>query len=403
MITHWKAQLNILWIGQAVLMAMLAMSLPYWPLYIRALGSYSPQEVRFWSMIIYLAPFVSSIFSSPLWGKIGDRYGYKQMVIRAALGLWLTQTLILFSHSVALIFIIRLLQGILAGFIVAAQAWGLSICPHNERGATMGKLQSATAVGNLFGPVLGGVIATYAGYHTIFTSSSVLCALVTLLFVFFLQNTAPLTTVSTSQEKEKPKTSLSGLHQAILAILTTIVFLQLARQMITPVFALFVTEQLKGNDMTIGILYAATGLMIFLTAPLWGKYFDKKTTQGIPAHNTIILLLLTSAVVQMLQAYVQTVSSIFVLRLIWGVCLGGLLPVLLNLLIDKKNEEQKGLFLGLGNSATKLGNLLGILVGALIEGFFGFTHSFLITAIVYLLAAAIVYAITPHRQPVAVK
>lgn len=65
--TSWKTQLHILWFGQAILIAMLAMSLPYWPLYIAKLGDFTPKEIRFWSAAIYIAPFVSSIISSPFW------------------------------------------------------------------------------------------------------------------------------------------------------------------------------------------------------------------------------------------------------------------------------------------------------------------------------------------------
>ena len=163
--TSWQTQINILWLGQALLMAMLAMSLPYWPLYIATLGNFSALEIRYWSAAIYLAPFISSTFSSPFWGRMGDKHGYKPMVIRACLGILITQTLILFVSNVELIFIIRLLQGALAGFISAAQAWALGISPESHRGATIGKLQAATAIGNLFGPLTGGVIATFAGYR----------------------------------------------------------------------------------------------------------------------------------------------------------------------------------------------------------------------------------------------
>src|SRR3990167_4230166 len=104
--TSWKTQINIMWIGQAILMAMMAMSLPYWPLYITQLGGFSPLEIRYWSAAIYLAPFISATFSSPFWGRMGDKRGYKPMVMRACLGLLITQTCILLVSNVFLIFVI---------------------------------------------------------------------------------------------------------------------------------------------------------------------------------------------------------------------------------------------------------------------------------------------------------
>lgn len=390
----WKTQLNILWLGQAILMAVMAMSLPYWPLYISTLGHYSPQEIRYWSAAIYIAPFISSTFSSPLWGKLGDSYGYKPMVIRACVGLFITQTLILFFSNVFLIFIFRLLQGVLAGFIVAAQAWALAISPDSERGATIGKLQSATAVGNLMGPLLGGVIATFAGYQSIFSLSSVICAAITILFYYFLQDATSGDKLS-NEESSSTFSGLLHLQKSVLSILLVIIFIQTARAVITPIFALFVTEKLGGNDMTVGILYAATGLMIFISAPWWGKLFDKIIHLPHHVYNLIVVLLFICAILQGIQAYATTPTETFILRILWGVCLGALLPVLLRLLADTSERQQQGLFLGFGNSATKLGNLIGIILGAVVETQFGYTNTFIATALFYILSCVLILAIKP--------
>ncbi len=388
-IKYWKNQLHILWLGQAVLMTMLAMSLPYWPLYIAKLGKYTNSEIHFWSAAIYAAPFITSVLSSPLWGKIGDKHGYKPMVIRACLGLFITQTLILFFSNVVLIFIFRLLQGLLAGFIVAAQAWALAITPKEAQGATMGKLQSATAIGNLLGPLLGGVIASFFGYHAIFSGSSLICALITIFFAIFLIN--PIIekktihhTISTSLA------SPSAWHITVISFLLVIALMQLARAMITPTFSLFVTEQLGGSDITVGILYAATGFMVFLTASFWGGFFDKRINKGYSIHFIIALLLLSCSLLQFLHAYVASLSGIFILRILSGICLGALLPILLRLLAEQGESYERGSFLGLGNSANKLGNLLGILIGAYMELQFGYANSFLLASLLYLIGAMLI-------------
>ncbi|CAN5282202.1 rhizoferrin export MFS transporter FslB [soil metagenome] len=397
--TTWKTQINILWFGQVILMAMLAMSLPYWPLYIAKLGQFSPQEIRFWSAAIYAAPFVTSIICAPLWGRLGDRHGYKPMVIRACLGLFITHTLILCFASVYWIFLFRLLQGVLAGFIVTAQAWALAISPDEQRGATIGKLQSATAIGTLAGPLMGGIIATVGGYQAIFSSSSIICAIVTIVFFCCLQNTPKANKdIAVTEKKDRKKNTLfSRLQQQALSILLIIIIIQLARQIITPVFALFVTEQLHGNDISVGILYAAPGLMVFFTASYWGKYFDKVISAGHQVYNSIATLLFISAVIQVLHAYANTLISVCILRLLWGICLGALMPVLLRLLLDN-NADEKGLFLGFGNSATKFGNLIGVLLGATVELYFGYVNTFLMTAMLYLIAVGVILYLKPVKS-----
>lgn len=378
--TSWQTQINILWLGQAIMMAMMGMSLPYWPLYIAALGEFTPLEVRYWSAAIYLAPFLTSMISVPLWGKMGDKQGYKRMIVRAAFGFCLTQALILMVSNVTLIFLIRLLQGLLAGFITAAQSFALTIGPNEQRSSIIGKLQAATAIGNLVGPFLGGVIATFASYQAIFSSSVYISFAMILLFMLFLEADEN----KKVSKKESVPFSIKHFMQWLLFI---IVLIQIARAAITPIFALFVTEKLGGNDMTVGTLYAATGLMIFLSAPLWGKYFDYLTNQNKDPSPLLILILFASALLQALHTLADSATMIFILRLLWGICLGALLPVLLRLLVDNDKTNQHGMTLGIGNSATKLGNLLGILLGALIEAHFGYTISFLMNAFLYIIAA----------------
>lgn len=403
--TSWQAQIRILWIGQVIILAMLTMSMPYWPLYIAELGQFTPQQIRFWSAAIYIAPFVTSIISGPLWGRLGDKHGYKPMVIRACLGLFITQVLIMLVTNVAWIFAFRLLQGVLAGFVVAAQAWALSISPTTQKGATLGKLQAATAISALIGPLLGGMIATIAGYHAIFSWSSFICVLITLMFFCCLQNTAAgkNETVTTTKKSalSLKKQLLMLLQQHLLAILMVMILIQLARQAIMPVFALFVTEQLAGNAMSVGMLYAAPGVMIFITAAYWGKYFDKLLSAGQQVYGSIIGLLFLSALLQALHAYADSIYAMLILRLLWGVCLGALAPVLLRLLVDTTSKQDQGLFLGLGNSATKLGNLLGILLGALIESYFGYFSTFMFIASLYIVAGFIVYAKRSVLSPTA--
>jgi MFS family permease len=387
---NWKRQLNILWVGQALLMAAMAMSLPYWPLYIETLADLSPTEVRYWSAAIYLAPFLTAFLSAPLWGRLGDKYGYKSMVIRASLGLFLTQALIFISTDVVIIFLIRLLQGALAGFIVAAQAWGLAITPANQQSKTLGKLHAATAVGGLCGPLLGGLIATIWGYQTIFLAAVIISSIISFAFILFLQN--PRTQPSLASQKTSSRSLKSVFFKPLLlTLLLAVLLAQIARNLFTPLFALFVTENLGGNDLFVGILYGGTGLMVLLCAPLWGKLFDYFFSINKSLYNLLGGILFAAAVIQVLHAFTFSLYGIFILRLLWGVCLAAILPLLLKMITGNVLAIQRGEYLGWGNSASKLGEMLGVVSGAILESYLGFSTSFLVTAMIYFVAAGVIW------------
>ena len=80
--------------------------------------------------------------------------------------------------------------------------------------------------------------------------------------------------------------------------------------------------------------------------------------------------------------------------------LGALLPVLIRFLVDNAKNNERGMILGFGNSAVKFGNLLGILLGALVEAHFGYTTSFLMNALLYVFAGVIILAYIKPLQTV---
>lgn len=73
-----------------------------------------------------------SLFLSSLWGNLGDKYGRKLMMIRATFGLAIAQIIIGFSQDINQLFIGRLLQGGLSGFLPAAMALIASNTPEEK-------------------------------------------------------------------------------------------------------------------------------------------------------------------------------------------------------------------------------------------------------------------------------
>lgn len=83
----WRTNFRVLWCGQFFAIAGLTVMVPLLPFYLEQLGASDPQSVRFWTGLALAAPAFSLGLASPLWGKLGDRWGRKWMVVRALFGL----------------------------------------------------------------------------------------------------------------------------------------------------------------------------------------------------------------------------------------------------------------------------------------------------------------------------
>ncbi|KPK88821.1 MAG: hypothetical protein AMJ94_13980 [Deltaproteobacteria bacterium SM23_61] len=155
----WKRNLYSLWAVEFLAVLGIALVLPFLPFYVRELGVRELEDVKRWSGFIYAAPFFLAVFTGPLWGWLGDRYGRRMMLIRAVFGFAVTSLLMAFAQNVTQLFFLRLIQGGVAGFIAATLAIVATTTPREHMGYAMGILQTSLTTGGIIGPLVGGVLA----------------------------------------------------------------------------------------------------------------------------------------------------------------------------------------------------------------------------------------------------
>lgn len=174
-------------------------------------------------------------------------------------------------------------------------------------------------------------------------------------------------------------------------MLGVIVLIQAAKMMPQPFYALYVADILHAPAWLIGASYAASAATLALSAPLWGRLFDRHQ----PAHTLRVIEWVTwaCALTQVFTAVASEWMGFIASRLLWGVWQGALLPVAYTLIANTVASSQQGFALGLGNSAAKAGALCGALIGGIGMGLIGLAHSFWLVALTYALAALGIRAI----------
>ena len=90
--------------------------MPFLPLYISELGVSDVGEIAFWSgLTLGATPAVTAI-SAPLWGRVGDRYGSKILVVRSLVAFSLTKAAMAFVTAPWQLVALRGLLGVFAGY-----------------------------------------------------------------------------------------------------------------------------------------------------------------------------------------------------------------------------------------------------------------------------------------------
>lgn len=122
--------------------------------------------------------------AAPLGGKLVDRYGYLMiipMLVLMSISLWL----ISFSTNLWTLLIAAVVGAF--GYGAAgpvARSMAMNVVPENRRGAASSTLFVASDIGQLVGPIVGGLLVSAFGYGTMFRIAPVWIVLAVVLLLF---------------------------------------------------------------------------------------------------------------------------------------------------------------------------------------------------------------------------
>jgi EmrB/QacA subfamily drug resistance transporter len=137
-----------------------ATALPHIVADLGGLASYS------WVFSIFL---LAQAITIPIYGKLGDLYGRRKLLLIAISIFVGSSALCGFAHSMGQLVAFRGLQGIGAGGLVPlVQAVVGEIVPPRDRGKYQGLISSAYAASAVMGPAVGGLIVDNASWRWIF-------------------------------------------------------------------------------------------------------------------------------------------------------------------------------------------------------------------------------------------
>jgi len=109
--------------------------------------------------VLFSAFAIAQLLSSPIWGRVSDRYGRRPALIAGLTGAFFAYLVFGFARSLWLLFVCRTVQGLGGGTTGVAQAYVADTMEPNERAKALGWLSAATSAGVSIGAVLGSLAA----------------------------------------------------------------------------------------------------------------------------------------------------------------------------------------------------------------------------------------------------
>ncbi|SCA92556.1 Multi-drug resistance efflux pump PmrA homolog [Lactococcus piscium] len=373
---NWRRNLSIAWFGTFFTSASISLVMPFMALYVQKLGARGNAVELFTGLSIGISALASGLVA-PIWGRLADQYGRRVMMIRASIVMTFTMSALAFVPNVWWLLVMRLLNGIFAGYIPNSTALIASQIPREKSGYALGILSTGMIGGSLIGPSIGGFFAQIVGMENVFLITGSILLLVTVLTIFFVkEDFTPIEKVdllTTKQVFERVPN-----QQILYGLFITSFILQLTVQSVSPILTLYI-RQLNGHSgnllMISGFIVSAVGLSEMLSSGTLGKIGDK-----IGSHRLIIIGLVYSLVVYVPMAFVKTPLQLGILRFLLGFGSGALVPSVNSLLSRITPPEGISRIFSFNQMFMNFGQVAGPLLGSAIAGYISYQAVFIATS-----------------------
>lgn len=352
----------VLWIGVFFCSTAYSIVIPFLPLFLRnELGIQNHLET--WSGFVYGITFLASSLIAPFWGSLADKYGRKPMLLRSGLSLSVLYFVTYFVHNPYELIVIRIFQGLLAGYVPSAIAMVGTNTPENKVGYALGVMATSGAVGSIVGPLVGGVVSRWVGNREAFLVSGFVVLIAFLIAWIWakeenFQRSAQRTSVMDSLKE-------LGHNRLLMSVFGLVTVVSMSVMVLEPLLTLYVIElgvNQTEASLTAGIIFSAVGIATALASPRWGKL---GTNFGY--GKMLFIGLLGGGIGNLLQLAFHHYVSFGILRFLYGLFFAAVYPSLNALIVKLTEPSFRGRAFGLNQSA----NQLGVMIGPMLGGFLG--------------------------------
>ncbi len=360
-----------------VVMTGLGITIPVLPFYVervaRAVGASHRSAVLHLELLTGVYALMQLIFA-PLWGRWSDRFGRKPLLLIGIAGYVVAPLLFGLARSLWLLYIARLIGGILASAMLpVSAAYVVDMTSDDARGRGMAWLGAAASLGVVVGAALGGMLSRNGLHpslrlgHFMVDSFSIPFLVAALLALLTLCSairwlTESMPSAAAGDTHTVSKLDWQALTRRLSPLLALTFIGQLALTMFEATFALFAQAKFNFGPVGVGAGFVVCGLVMsafqagavgFLSTKV-GELWQ--ISAGFAAMGLGIALL----------AVARTPGAVFAFVALLALGMAFIAPNLAALISKRGGAKEAGAALGIQNAANSLGQALGPLLGGLL-------------------------------------
>lgn len=363
--------------------------LSFLPLFLAELGLHDLGEAAMWAGLVSGVTPCMVALSAPYWSRKANQLGPRKVMMFILFTLMVTVGACAFTQTPWQLLMLRILQGVVGGYVPIGLAIIILITPEDKVPWAMGLYQASMVMGLVFGPLMGGLAADLLGYRAPFIMFSALTGLCMLGIYLFMPNLQ-------FEHKVDARESQLSLIKSFLVIprvrlLVGLLFLcNFGITGIGPILPLYIKHYMHMNDefvaTIVGIIIFGAGLFSALASISIGKITERLTMPRIVFTATWAV-----GTLFILQYIMPSIWGLGIFRAIAGFFMGFITPIANTLISKAVPIERRGIVFGAVSSVAMMGNVLGPVLSGMIARAFGYGAVFWSTAAIFFVAALFIY------------
>jgi len=325
---------------------------PLLPFYAETFGA-SPLVVGMLFAVFSLCQLVAA----PILGDLSDRYGRRPILIVSLIGTVISFVMLALAHSITMLFIARIVDGLSGGNISTARAYVADVTEPKDRSRAFGLIGAAFGLGFIFGPAISALLAPISYTAPIWAAAGITLVATGMAWVW-LPETVHRAHAGTGMPFRNVMAMMA--RPTLRRVLLMDFAYWLAFAIFQTTFALFAAARFGFDATRTASFFAAFAVMGAIVQGI----FIRKIVQRFGDKLTLMLGLVCAAVGLIAATMTHTVTffALSLVPLALGIGFGH--PTMSSLISRAARAEEQGRVQGAASAVESLGRTIGPVWGS---------------------------------------